>query len=106
MDWINILVVFFSSIAVSISTYFLQKGNTNVIQKNLDGNYVLRLPKMYKYMGIGSIIILSFYVILALVHQDRLSIVMLISRGNSFELHYTGNPQLHMSVTQDIYHYH
>ena len=78
MNWENIIAIFVSSIAISISTYYLKKGNSNKIQKNLSGNYVLRLPRMYKYIGILSILIITIFVVGAIFIQDSLTIIMAI----------------------------
>jgi len=78
MNWENVVAIFISSIAVSLCTYFLKKGNSDVVQKNLSGYYELSLPKMYNYIGIISIIIISVFVIGAILIQDKLTIVMAI----------------------------
>ena len=78
MNWENTIGIVVSSIAISISTYYLKKGNADEIQKNPDGNYVLSLPKMYKYTGILSILIVSVFMAGAILIQDKITVIMAI----------------------------
>lgn len=78
MNWETVITIAASSIAASISTYYFKKGNADKVQKNLSGNYVLRLPKMYKFIGILSIFIIIFFIILALLIQDEVLVILTI----------------------------
>ena len=78
MNWEQTLVIITTSILTALIAFYLKQGNKKEISKNLNGEYVLRLPKFYYYIGLASITIVVLFIIGSIYIRTNLMYAMTI----------------------------
>lgn len=71
MDWEKVILYGLIGLAVSLTMNYMNKGASQEIAKNMNGEIELRMNKLYQILGYVSICFASIFVITALYYQEK-----------------------------------
>lgn len=78
MNWERFLLYGIISIVSTIFLATLKDGHTQEIETNVEGNFELRMSKLYQFLGIGSILLFGGFSIYGVLFGDKTDAVAAI----------------------------